>query len=334
MPYIARLDELPEIAQRGGLVDPRADHQHSFNKRISCRDVTDFISNTAEVSPLELRDKKAAARHSIDNKSRLYKILARTNELNRPFSIRGAAQPISDLLPGLVVSGGLSRSPAFDCIPVVSHWGDRTDEFSAEDPNATVSLTSTWSTVHVRGEGLVRESPHGSACWALKTHGISPIEPGAPKFSQNYDSETDLLTTTVNLARRADTELTQGVIGAASSISWLRNARVADSVDCAVGLLADSSVLLQARDKVVTTGKTERLDFAEVRKVEMPTWATARKPLPPKLSGVADSPDQVSDDLFSAELCEGPLINNSIFALSSGFNRVSLSFSNPCTNHF
>lgn len=321
MPYIARVDELPEIALRGGLVDPRADHQHSFNKRISCRDVTDFISNTAEVSPLELRDKKAAARHSVDNKSRLYKILARTNELNRPFSVRGAEQPISDLLPGMVVSGGLSRSPAFDCIPVVSHWGDRTDEFSAEDPNATVSLTSTWNTVHVRGEGAVRDSPHGAACWALKTHGISPIEPGTPKFRQQYDSENDTLTTTVNLARRADTDLTKGVLGAASSISWLRNARVADAVDCAVGLLADSSVLLQARDKVVTTGKTERLDFAEVRQVEMPTWATARKPLAPKLSGVADSTDQVTDDLFAAELCEGPVINCSIFSMSLGYNR-------------
>ncbi|KAJ5600814.1 hypothetical protein VI817_001791 [Penicillium citrinum] len=322
MPYIARADELPEIAQRGGLVDPRADHQHAFNKRISCRDVTDFISNTAEVSPLELRDKKAAARHTADNKSRLYKILARTNELNRPFSVRGAEQPISDLLPGLVVSGGLSRSPAFDCNPVVSHWGDRTDEYSAEDPNATVRLTSTWNTVHVRGEGLNRESPHGAACWALKSHGISPIESGTPKFSQQYDSESDTLTTTVNLARRADTEKTQGVLGAASSISWLRNARVADAVDCAVGLLSDAALLLEARDKVVTSGgKTEKLDFAEVRLAEMPSWASARKPLAPKLSGVADSPDQVTDDLFAAELCQGPIINTSIFSMSVGYNR-------------
>ena len=116
MPYIARADELPEIAQRGGLVDPRADHQHAFNKRISCRDVTDFISNTAEVSPLELRDKKAAARHTADNKSRLYKILARTNELNRPFSVRGAEQPISDLLPGQ-----LGRTTSTACCSLGRH---------------------------------------------------------------------------------------------------------------------------------------------------------------------------------------------------------------------
>ncbi|KAJ6032670.1 hypothetical protein N7540_003402 [Penicillium herquei] len=321
MPYIARGNELPEIAVRGGLVDPRADHQHSFNKRISCRDVTDFISNTAEVSPLELRDKKAAARHTSDSRARLYRILARTNELNRPLAVKSQKEPISDLLPGLVVSGGLSRSPAFDCNPVVSHWGDRTGDFSADDPAATVRLTSTWNTVHVRGEGAVRDSPHGAPCWALKTHGIGPVEPGQSKFYQLYDSETDTLTTTVNLARRVDTPQTSGVLGAAVSIAWMRNARVADAVDCAVGLLADAATLLEARDRVILKKKDELLDFAEVREAVLPTWPKARKPLAPKLSGVADSPDKATDDLFSSELCEGPLINTSIFSMSMGYNR-------------
>ncbi|KAJ5672521.1 hypothetical protein N7507_001648 [Penicillium longicatenatum] len=321
MPYVARGAELPEAAVRGGLVDPRADHQHSFNKRISCRDVTDFISNTAEVSPLELRDKKAAAKHTSDSRARLYKILARTNELSRPLAVKCSDQPISDLLPGLVVSGGLSRSPAFDCLPVVSHWGDRTDDFSAEDPSATVRLTSTWSTVHVRGEGATRDSPHGAPCWSLKTHGLGPVEAGSGKFSQQYDSESDTLTTTVNLPRRSDTVHTKGVLGAATSIAWMRNARVADAVDCAVGLLADASVLLEARDKVITGGKSEILEFAEVREAVLPTWCNARKPLPPKLSGVADSPDEYTDALFAAEMCEGPLINTSIFSMSIGYNR-------------
>ncbi|KAJ5524790.1 hypothetical protein N7494_011440 [Penicillium frequentans] len=321
MPYIARGEELPEAAVRGGLVDPRADHQQSFNKRISCRDVTDFISNTAEVSPLELRDKKAAAKHTSDSRARLYKILARTNELSRPLAVKCSDQPISDLLPGLVVSGGLSRSPAFDCLPVVSHWGDRTDDFSAEDPNATVRLTSTWSTIHVRGEGATRESPHGAPCWSLKTHGLGPVEVGSGKFAQQYDSESDTLTTTVNLPRRPDTVHTKGVLGAATSIAWMRNARVADAVDCAVGLLADASILLEARDKVITGGKTVTLDFAEVREAVMPSWCNARKPLPAKLSGVADSPDEYTDALFAAEACEGPLINTSIFSMSIGYNR-------------
>lgn len=321
MPYIARVKELPEIAVRGGLVDPRADHQHSFNKRISCRDVTDFISNTAEVSPLELRDKRAAIKHKRDDRARLFQILARTNELSRPLSSRYLEQPLADLLPGLIVSGGLSRTPAFDCLPHVSHWGERTDEYSAEDPAATVRLTSTWNTTHVRGEGLTRESPHGAPCWLLKTHGISPVETGSPKFSQQYNADTDTLTTTVNLARRADTAQTGGVLGAASSISWMRNARVADAADCAVGLLSDAAALLEARDKAITLKTTERLDFAEVREVTMPTWCSARKPLAPKLSGVADSPDQVTDDLFSAQGCEGPLINTSIFSMSMGYNR-------------
>lgn len=321
MPYVARGEELPEEAVRGGLVDPRADHQKSFNKRISCRDVTDFISNTAEVSPLELRDKKAAAKHTSDSRARLYRILARTNELSRPLAVKCSDQPISDLLPGLVVSGGLSRSPAFDCLPVVSHWGERTGDYAAEDPNATVRLTSTWSTIHVRGEGAIRESPHGAPCWSLKTHGLGPVEPGSGKFAQQYDSETDILTTTVNLPRRPDTVHTKGVLGAATSIAWMRNVRVADAVDCAVGLLADASVLLEARDKVITGGKTETLEFAEVREAVLPTWCKARKPLPAKLSGVADSPDEYTDALFEAEACEGPLINTSIFSMSIGYNR-------------
>ena len=321
MPYIARGSELPEIAVRGGLVDPRADHQHSFNKRISCRDVTDFISNTAEVSPLELRDKKVAARHTSDSRARLYKILARTNELSRPLAVKCSDQPISDLLPGLVLSGGLSRSPAFDCIPHVSHWGERTDEYSAEDPNATVRLTSTWTTAHVRGEGATRASPHGAPSWELKTHGLGPSEPGSAKFSQQYNTDTDTLTTTVNLARRPDTPRTAGVLGAVAGVSWIRNVRVADAADCATGLLADASTLLEARDRVITGGKSEDVGFAEVRKATLPSWVTARKPLAAKLSGVADSPDQVTDDLFAKEMCEGPLINTSIFAMSMGFNR-------------
>ncbi|KAJ5710364.1 hypothetical protein N7488_004520 [Penicillium malachiteum] len=233
-----------------------------FQVRISCRDVTDFISNTAEVSPLELRDKKAAARHTSDSRARLYRILARTNELNRPLAVKSLKEPISDLLSGLVVSGGLSRSPDFDCNPVVSRWGDRTGYFSAEDPAATVRLTSTWNTVHVRVEGAVRESPHGASCWALKSHGIEPVEPGQSKFYQLYDSETDTLTTTVHLARRVDTTQTSGVLGAAVSIVWMRNARVADAVDCAVGLLSDAATLLEARDKVILNKKDVLLDFA------------------------------------------------------------------------
>ncbi|KAJ5179585.1 hypothetical protein N7492_002795 [Penicillium capsulatum] len=305
MPYIARTKELPEIAIRGGLVDPRADHQHHYNKRISCRDVTDFISNTAEVSPLELRDKRAVIKHKKDNRARLFQILARTNELSRPLSVKHLEQPLSDLLPGLIVSGGLSRSPAFDCLPHVSHWGERTDEYSAEDPSATVRLTSTWNTTHVRGEGATRESPHGGPCWLLKSHGIGQVESGSPKFGQQYDAETDTLTTTVNLARRVDTS----------------SNRRPDAVDCAVGLLSDAAALLEARDKVITTKTTQQLDFAEVREAVMPTWCSARKPLAPKLSGVADSPDQVTDELFADEGCEGPLINTSIFSMSLGFNR-------------
>lgn len=323
MPYVARTKELPEIAVRGELVDPRADHQHSFNKRISCRDVTDFISNTAEVSPLELRDKKAAAKHTNDSRSRLYRILARTNELSRPLEIKSADQPISDLLPGLVVSGGLSRSPAFDCIPSVSHWGERTGEFAAPDPNATVRLTSTWNTVQVRGEGATRDAPHGAPAWQLKTHGIAPADIKAPKFAQEYDSETDTLTTMVSLARRNDTVQTNGVLNAAANIAWMRNARVADAADCAVGLLADAASLLDARDKAILSGDDQALDFAEVRRVDLPSWPSGliRKPLPAKLSGVADSMDQVTDKLFAHEGCEGPLINTSIFAMSMGYNR-------------
>ncbi|KAJ5099911.1 hypothetical protein N7532_006912 [Penicillium argentinense] len=82
----------------------------------------------------------------------------------------------------------------------------------------------------------------------------------------------------------------------------LLNARVADAVDCAVGLLADAAILLEARDKVITTGKNEVLDFGE-------------------LSGVADSPDKATDDFFATESCEEPLINSSIFAMSMGYNR-------------
>ncbi|KAJ5737996.1 hypothetical protein N7493_001151 [Penicillium malachiteum] len=271
MPYIARGNELPEIALRGGLVDPRADHQHSFNKRISCQDVTDFISNTAEALPWSCETRKP------------------------PRDIPSLKEPISDLLPGLVVSGG-----------------DRTGDFSAEDPAATVRLTSTWNTVHVRGEGAVQESPHGAPCWALKSHGIGPVEPGQSKFYQLYDSETDTLTATVNLARRADTPQTSG----------MRNARVADAVDYAVGLLADAAILLEARDKVILNKRDVLLDFAEVREVVPPTWPKARKPLAPKLSGVADSPDKATDDLFSASV-----LNYSIGTDTSAMaDRLSFAF--------
>lgn len=337
MPYIARTGALPELALSGGLVDPRADHQPSFGKRMTCRDVTNFISNTTEFSPLELRHKRAGARHTnwgmrchkpaSECQAKLDKILARSREIRLPLAAKNEEngykpldQPLSDLVPGLVVSGGLSRSPAFDCLPTVSHWVDRTDESSAEDPAATVRLSSTWATTNVIGEGVTMDSPLGAPCWSLKTHGIGPVEAGSSKFSQRYLAETDTLMTTVNLARRPDTTQTGGVLGAAASISWMRNTRVADAVDCAVGLLADAAALLTARDKVITTGTTERLAFAEVRGAVMPTWCSARKPLPPKMSGVALSLDRATVDLLAAD-CEGPLLNTSIFSMAVGYNR-------------
>jgi hypothetical protein len=165
------------------------------------------------------------------------------------------------------------------------------------------------------------ESPLGAPCWSLKTHGIGPVKAGSSKFSQRYVAETDTLITTVALARREDTTLTEGVLGAAAGISWMRNVRVADAVDCAVGLLADAAALLTARGKVFTTGVTERLAFAEVRRVGMPTWCSARKPLPPKLSGVALSSDRATVDLLAAEGCKGSLVNTSIFSMAVGYNR-------------
>ena len=338
MPYIARTGALPELALSGGLIDPRADHQPSFGKRMTCRDVTDFISNTTEFSPLELRHKRAGTRHTnwgmrchkpaSECQAKLDKILARSREIRLPLAAKNEEngykpldQPLSGLVPGLVISGGLSRSPAFDCLPTVSHWADRTDESSAEDPAATVRLSSTWGTTNVIGEGATMDSPLGAPCWSLKTHGIGSVEAGSSKFSQRYLAETDTLMTTVNLARRPDTTQTGGVLGAAASISWMRNTRVADAVDCAIGLLADAAALLTARDKVITTGTTERLAFAEVRGAVMPTWCSARKPLPPKLSGVALSLDRATVDLLAAEDCEGTLLNTSIFSMAVGYNR-------------
>lgn len=331
MPYIARTAALSQLALNGGLVDPRADPQPSFDKRMSCQDVTDFISNQAQSSPLGLQQQGASAKHTewgtrlqkppSENQTKIDKIFARSREIRLPLAEKAPGQPLSDLVPGLVVTGGLSRSSAFDCLPVVSHWIDRIGESSTEDPAATVRLSSTWGTVHVIGEGATMHCPLGAPCWSLKSHGIGPVEAGSSKFSQQYIAETDTLTTSVSLARRADTTQTGGVIGAATSISWMRNTRVADAVDCAVGLLADAAALLETRDKVITTGTTERLAFAEVCAVVMPTWCSARKPLPPKLSGLALSPDQFTENLLALEGCEGSLLNTSIFSMAVGYNR-------------
>ncbi|KAI3324723.1 hypothetical protein HD806DRAFT_493435 [Xylariaceae sp. AK1471] len=338
MPYIARTTALPGLAFGGGIVDPRANHQPSFGERMTCRDVTDFISNTSKYSPLGSRHKRAGAKHTkwgmrypkpaSEFQARLNKILARSREIGLPLVATNGEngrdpsdQPLSDLVPGLVVSGGRSRSPAFDCLPAVSHWADRTDEPSAEDPAATIRLSSTWGTAQVIGEGTTMESPLGAPCWSLKSHDIGLVEAGSSKFSQRYLAESDTLITTVALARREDTARTEGVLAAAASISWMRNARVADAVDCAVGLLADAAALLAARDNVLRTGATERLAFGEVRQIGMPTWCSARKPLPPKLSGVALSPDQATVDLLESEGCKGSLVNTSIFSMAVGYNR-------------
>ncbi|KAJ5781028.1 hypothetical protein N7457_006188 [Penicillium paradoxum] len=331
MPYIARTAELPELALNGGLIDPRAEKQPCFGQRMNCRDLTDSISNTTKISPLQSNPRMTGARPTTQDveprkpvteyQTKLDSIVARSREIGQSSGERNPHQALSDLVPGLIVSGGRSRSPAFDCLPVVSHWADRTNETSAEDPAATVRLSSTWGTTHVVGEGTTMNCPLGAPCWSLKSHGIGLPEAGSSKFSQQYVPETDTLTTTVELARRLDTPKTEGVLAAAASISWMRNARVADAVDCAIGLLADVSVLLEARDKVITTGTTERLPFAEVKGAVLPSWCSARKPLPPKLSGVAISSDDVTANLLAAEGCEGPLLNTSIFSMGIGYNR-------------
>lgn len=337
MPYVAWSDLFPPQAYSGGLIDPKAVHQPSFGGRMSCQDVTDFISNTARSLPLRSRSRhqRAAAqqtkwgvRHS--RSATKYptapdKILVHSREFKRAKNeqkgTKASHQPLADLGLNLVVTGGRSRSPAFDCLPAISHWAERTGESSAEDPAATFCLTSTWSTTHVIGEGSTMESPQGAPCWSLKTHGIGQAEPGSSKFSQRYIEETDTLITTVALERREDTAKTGGVLGAAASFSWMRNARVADAVDCASGLLADAAALLEARGRMLATGKMVRTAFAEIRPVTMPTWCSARKPLPPKLSGVALSLDMATIDLLTSEGCEGPLVNTSIFSMAVGYNR-------------
>ncbi|KAJ5369421.1 hypothetical protein N7509_014033 [Penicillium cosmopolitanum] len=331
MPYIARASELSELALHGGLVDPRAGKQSTFGERMVCRDVTDFIANATKSSPSGRRLKRTGTSHTNWNtpcnkpgseyQAKIDKILAHSRDIKMPLTGNVSDLPVSDLVPGLVISGGLSRSPAFDALPVVSHWADRTDESSAEDPDAAVRITSTWETTHVIGEGSTMSYPLGAPCWLLRTHGIGPMKTGSSKFAQQYRPESDTLVTTVHLARRRDTYQTGGVIGAASGISWMRNARVADAVDCATGLLLDAAALLAARDGVIKTGVTERLPFAEVRRAYLPAWCSARKPLPPKLSGVALSSDQAVMDLLEEEDCEGPLLNTSIFSMALGYNR-------------
>ncbi|PYI09713.1 hypothetical protein BO78DRAFT_362134 [Aspergillus sclerotiicarbonarius CBS 121057] len=290
MPYNARTEDLPELVRRGGLEDPRASEQPSFATRMVCRDTTDFICNIAELPPL-VPGHHRATHHDKDASecsAKVDEILGRVREIKLSSPEPTASQPLADLVPGVVVSGGLSRSPAFDGLPVVSHWGDRTGEPSAPDPDATVRLTSTWEASHVLGEGATMYSPLGAPAWSLKTHGIGP---------------------------------TGGVLSAAANASWMRNTRVADAADCAVGLLADASVLLAARNKVIATGVPERLGFAEVREVAMPTWCSVRKPLPPKLSGVALSTDPAAIDVLAREDCEGGLLNTSIFSMAVGYNR-------------
>jgi hypothetical protein len=297
---------------------------------MACRDEADFISNTTGLSPLGVKHKLGRAKQTNGNgrfhessvcQVKLNEILTRSKELKMPWAAKDPTQPLSDLVPGLVVCGGLSRSPAFDTLPVVSHWAERTNETSKEDPAATIHLSSTWSTVHVPGEGATMECSLGAPCWSLQSHGIGAVKAGSSKFWQQYNAESDILTTTINLERRTDTTRTGGVLSAVASISWMRNTRVADAVDCASGLLANSTALLAARDKVITTGETERLTFAEVRAAVMPSWCSARKPLAPKLSGVAISPDQVAVDLLASEECEGPLLNTSVFSMALGYNR-------------
>ncbi|KAM3079500.1 hypothetical protein ACMFMG_005921 [Clarireedia jacksonii] len=316
MPYNARSNDLPEVVVRGGIEDPRASEQPSFSTRMICRDALDFISNTAEFSPLEIKHNRESHQHKPGSE-----VVSRSKEISLPLSAGSALQPLLDLVPGLVVGGGLSRSPAFDCLPVVSHWAERTNESSATDPAAAVRLSSTWEATNVVAEGVTMQYPLGAPSWSLKTHGIAPVAAGSSKFSQQYSAKDKTLVTTVALARRADTPRTGGVLRAAAEISWMRNARVADAVDCALGLLSDAAELLAARNKVVATGLTERLAFAEVRKVIMPTWCSARKPLPPKLSGVALTNERILNDLLARENCEGPLVNTSIFSMSIGYNR-------------
>ncbi|KAI0107525.1 hypothetical protein GGR51DRAFT_570897 [Nemania sp. FL0031] len=330
MPYLARISSLPAPALNGGLIDPRAKHQPVFGERITCRDLIDFNSGLTDLSPLVFRC-TGQSDLGVEGQTKsaiIDEIATHSNGITLPLvakngekAIQQLRQPLSGLVQGLVVSGGLSRSPAFDCLPVVSHWAERTGEYSSEDPAASVCLSSTWGTSHVFRQGTTMAAPLGAPCWSLKTHGLGPVEAGSSKFSQRYFSDTDTLVTTVNLERRSDTGTTGGVVSAATAVSWMRNVRVADAVDCAVGLLADAASLLAARDKALATGKTQQLGFAEVSEFVMPTWCSARKPLPPKLSGVAFSPDQATVDLLTREGRGGPLLNTSIFAMSVGYNR-------------
>lgn len=347
MPYNARGESLPECAIYGGLTDPRSKHQPCFGQTMTYRDVADFASNM-DVNALESsgnllvchsqRDNIEHAKQEPANPVNGHSVIG--NPVNSQANGTLLADTITpkpvtngnghqhqglsslDFLPANIGSGGLSRSPALDCLPVVSHWAQRTGEHSASDPAANLCLTSTWNTTFLVGHGTTCHAPLGAQSWSLKSHVLGPTIPGSsPKFAQSYSAATNTLTTTVNLARRSDTPRTDGVISAVTAISWIRNARVADAVDCAVGLLSSAEVLLTARDAVIATGQVQDVGFAEVQPAEMPAWCLARKPLPPKLSGVAYSDDTATVDVVTSEGCQGPLVNTSIFSMAVGYNR-------------
>ncbi|KAF4586049.1 hypothetical protein GQ602_005354 [Ophiocordyceps camponoti-floridani] len=323
MPYVARVTKLPHMALTGGLVDPGATRQQTFGKRMACRDVKDFVSTPECSSPLdpahtEINGNLGSCRLSSLSQISINNAL---KQMKLPPLKEGSDQAISDLVTKPAVSGGLSRSPASDCLPVISHWADRTKESSAQDSNATIRFRSTWRKINVSAEGATVGSADGAPAWLLRSHDMGPVESGSSKFSQQYDDISQTLVTTVALPRRLDTPQTGGVVEACASISWIRNARVADAVDCAAGCLSDAAVLLAARNRVVKSGTAEHLPFAEVRTVEMPSWCSARKPLPPKLSGVAISLDAATVGIMEREECEGPLLNASIFSMALGFDR-------------
>lgn len=332
MPYNARGESLPELATYGGLTDPRSKHQPSFGQRMTYRDVTDFVSNlNMGASGNSLLHSTSPGRYTShvgqESANILNAVGVKANgaaSATNGHATNGHAAndwPLFDFLPANVGSGGLSRSPALDCLPVVSHWAQRTGEHSRVDAAASLCLTSTWSTTFLVGHGTTCHAPMGAQAWSLKTHVLGPTTPGSPKFTQAYSAETNTLTTTVNLSRRSDTIRTAGVIGAVTATSWIRNARVADAVDCAAGLLSSADILLTARDAAITTGQIQDVGFAEIHPTEMPAWCQARKPLPPKLSGVAFSEDAATVDVIAREGCQGPLTNTSIFSMAVGYNR-------------
>lgn len=338
---------IPAIAATGGSVSNFDRQQTSFHDEIGCLDAATFVKSaqqagSAPSSPVTWTFKctgacqKAASDCVTDLRSQVIQLRAAADKVQpEQGTTTDPSSPSSAVLfPGKQISGGSSRSPAWDGLEESSPWfpgtisGVPAPSYSALFDVRTkgFKLVDSWVQTPVsKLPGTISYAERASA-WRLRAVEVQCVddtaetEPWAAQTISNDRTEGCFTNQCqIPLLGTAQDELAYRMF----AVGALRNARVLSAVNCCVELYHTAAKLLEMRDATMASGLETRIGGLRttLKGAHFTKIPIKGNSLPPKLSGYATSPARDFEDLCQREGATGAMSNTSVLAMSLAYDR-------------